>query len=167
MSKLVSRLAGLGLCGTVLCCALVAPVSSGAGEASGFDPASIDQCLEGSSDCASAGMTECLEYTTQHYKGDEPDFPQKNCLDAAHQAWEAKLTDVYEALLAAEAKHGIKPSEMLRQAEHGWIKFRDNLCTYETESALARNESGEIAKLTCLRDEAARHWLLLNARLTQ
>ena len=167
MSKPVSRLAGLGLCGTVLCCALVAPVSSGAGEASGFDPASIDQCLEDSSDCASAGMTECLEYMTQHYNGDEPDFPQKNCLDAAHQVWESKLTEVYQTLLDAEAEHGIKPSEMLRQTEHSWIAFRDDLCAYEAEAATARDASAEIARLTCLRDEAARHWLLLNSRLTQ
>ena len=110
-------------------------------------------------------MAECREYTMQRYKGDEPDFPETNCLDAAHQAWEAKLTQTYQDLLSAEAEFGIKPSEMLRQTEHSWIAFRDDLCAYETEAALAHDESAEIAKLTCLRDEAARQWLLLNSRL--
>lgn len=135
-----------------------------AGDASGFDPQAIDQCLADGGDCADTGMQACRDYAKEKYTGDDPDFVEKNCLDAAHQAWEAKLAETYEALLALEAEAGIKPEETLRQTEHSWISFRDDLCHYEKTAATARDENGEIAELTCQRDEAARHWQLLNDR---
>lgn len=140
-----------------------------AGDASGLDPAAIDHCLasEEGGDCADAGMQACREYAKTKYTGDDPDFVEKNCLDASHQAWEAKLSDIYQALLDAEAGAGIKPQEMLRQTEHAWIGFRDSLCNYAMEAAKAREASGDLARLKCQRDEAARHWTLLNARLEE
>lgn len=137
-----------------------------AGDASGFDPAAIDQCIaEDQGVCTKAGMQACIDYAQEKYTGDDPDFAEKNCLDASHQVWEAKLTDAYDTLLELEGKAGIKPQEMLRQTETAWIGFRDNLCNYAMEAASAREGSGEIAKLKCQRDEAARHWDLLATRL--
>lgn len=138
-----------------------------AGDASGLDPAAIDQCIEAGEggNCVDAGMQACRDYAKTKYTGDDPDFVEKNCLDASHQAWEAKLSETYQALLDKEAGAGIKPQEMLRQAEHAWIGFRDSLCDYRAEAAAAREASGELARLECQRDEAARHWALLNARL--
>ncbi|RNF34298.1 DUF1311 domain-containing protein [Paracoccus methylarcula] len=140
-----------------------------AGDASGLDPAAIGQCLasDEGGDCADAGMQACREYAETKYTGDEPDFVEKNCLDASHQAWEAKLTETYQALLDAEAGAGIEPQEILRQTEHAWIGFRDSLCEYRAEAATAREANGELARLECQRDEAARHWALLNARLEE
>ncbi|SIS79505.1 lysozyme inhibitor LprI family protein [Paracoccus saliphilus] len=138
-----------------------------AGDASGLDPAAIDQCIEAGEggDCADAGMQACREYAETKYTGDDPDFVEKNCLDASHQAWEAKLSDIYQALLDKEGDAGIKPQEMLRQTEHAWIGFRDSLCNYAMEAAKAREAGGDLARLKCQRDEAARHWALLNTRL--
>ena len=145
---------------------LWAPLPSIAGDASGLDPQAIDQCLaDGGGDCTDAGMEACRGYAKEKYSGDDPDFIEKNCLDASHQAWEAKLGEAYEALLAQEAEAGITPEETLRQAEHSWITFRDDLCHYEETAASARDLSGGVALLECQRDEAARHWALLNARL--
>lgn len=148
----------------VLGCLLVMAGPSLAGDASGFDPKTIDQCIAENGDCAEVGMQACRDYAKQKYTGDDPDFVEKNCLDASHQAWEAKLGEVYKTLLALEAEAGIKPEETLRQTEYSWISFRDDLCHYEKTSATARDENGEIAELTCQRDEAARHWQLLHDR---
>lgn len=142
-----------------------------AGDASGFDPAAISQCLADASsqgaqaDCTEAGMAACLDHARDRYTGDDPDFPQWNCLDAAHQAWEAELTATYRRLLEQEGQAGIKPQEMLRQAEHSWIAFRDELCNWTGEAAQARGESRDLAALRCRRDEAARHHALLASRL--
>lgn len=135
-----------------------------AGDASGFDPQTIDQCIADEGDCADVGMQACRDYAKEKYTGDDADFVEKNCLDASHQAWESKLTETYEALLELEAEVGIKPTETLRQTELSWIKFRDDLCHYEETTAKARDENAEIAELTCQRDEAARHWQLLQER---
>lgn len=129
-----------------------------AGDASGFDPAAIDQCLEGAvtqgarADCADAGMEACLTYTRGKYTGDDPDFPMANCLDASHQAWEAQLTTLYEAALAASGT-----PEGLREMERSWIAFRKALCA----SAGVGKEGGDLAHARCLRNETARQAALL------
>lgn len=139
-----------------------------AGDASGFDPATIDQCVtSGEGDCTDAGMQACRDYASKKYTGDDPDFVEKNCLDAAHQAWEARLEETYQALIAQEGEAGDDSQEMLRKTEHAWIAFRDSLCDYAKASAQTRDDSGEVALLECQRDEAARHWTLLNARLVE
>ncbi|MEF9603918.1 DUF1311 domain-containing protein [Paracoccus sp. PXZ] len=127
-----------------------------AGDASGFDPAAIDQCLakaetQGArADCSGAGMDACLDYARQKYTGDDPDFPMANCLDASHQAWEAKLTAVYEAALEES-----DPQEPLRRMERSWIGFRDALCDRSGETG------GAPARDRCIRDETARQVALL------
>ena len=139
-----------------------------AGDASGFDPAMIDQCIaSGESDCTDAGMQACRDYASQKYTGDEPDFVEKNCLDAAHQAWEAQLEETYQALIEQEGDAKGDSQEKLRKTEHAWIGFRDSLCDYAKTAAQLRDASGEVALLECQRDEAARHWALLNARLEE
>ncbi|SIQ06862.1 Protein of unknown function [Paracoccus thiocyanatus] len=127
-----------------------------AGDASGFDPAAIDRCLDAAqtqgarADCAGAGMPPCLDYARQKYTGDDPDFPMANCLDASHQAWEAKLTAVYAAALAGAAQQ-----EPLRRMERAWIAFRQALCD-------RAGQAGEdLARARCLRDETARQAALL------
>lgn len=152
-SKVMLTVVLLGLGGAAL-----------AGDASGFDPQVINQCVEDGGNCADAGIQACRDYAKEKYTGDDADFIEKNCLDASHQAWESKLSETYQALLASEAGAGIKPEETLRQTEHSWISFRDDLCHYEKVSAKARDENAEIAELTCQRDEAARHWQLLQER---
>lgn len=142
----------------------MSPLPALAGDASGLDPQAIDQCLADGSDCADAGMEACREYAKEKYTGDDPDFVEKNCLDASHQAWEAKLGETYEALLALESEAGIKPEETLRQAEYSWISFRDDLCHYEKTTADARDQNGDVAELKCKRDEAASHWTRLHTR---
>ncbi|KGJ06057.1 DUF1311 domain-containing protein [Paracoccus versutus] len=123
-----------------------------AGDASGFDPAAIDQCLDAAetqgarADCAGTGMDACLDYARQKYTGDDPDFPMANCLDASHQAWEAKLTAVYQAALEAA-----DPPEPLRRMERSWIAFREALC----------EGAGDLARARCIRDETARQVALL------
>lgn len=139
-----------------------------AGDASGFDPAMIDQCIaSGESDCTDAGMQACRDYASKKYTGDEPDFVEKNCLDAAHQAWEAQLEETYQALIKQEGEAAGDTQEMLKKTEYAWIGFRDNLCNYARTAAQARDASGDVALLECQRDEAARHWALLNARLEE
>lgn len=134
-----------------------------AGDASGFDPAAIDQCLAEAStpgaraDCAGTGMQACLDYAQEKYTGDDPDFPQANCLDASHQAWEAKLTSVYETALKAQA--GSEAQEALRQTERSWIDFRDALCRHA--GAAAGEGKAELARARCIRDETARQAALL------
>lgn len=156
----------------VLIAALLAP-GAWAGDASGFDPVAIDRCVDAAAtqgaagDCASAGIEACLSYAAAHYKGDDADFPQANCIDASHQAWEARLSSVYRALMAAERPFGIKPSEMLRQAEYGWIAFRDDVCNQRMEAVNARGGNGDLARAVCMRDETARHWARLNAILQE
>lgn len=153
-----------------LAAGLAAPAAM-AGDASGFDPAAISQCLAeapsqgAQADCTEAGMAACLDYARDRYRGDDPDFPEWNCLDAAHQAWEAELTATYRRLLEQEAEAGAGRQDMLRRAEHSWIAFRDDLCNLTHEAAAARGESGELAALRCRRDEAARHRALLDGRL--
>ncbi|MTH65135.1 lysozyme inhibitor LprI family protein [Paracoccus shanxieyensis] len=130
---------------------LIAPPAF-AGDSSGFDPAAIDQCLEAAqtqgarADCADAGMQACLDYATARYTGDDADFPMANCLDAAHQAWEAKLTATYADAVAQ------LPAQPLRAAERDWIAFRAALCAVPT---------GDLAKARCIRDETARQTALL------
>lgn len=149
----------------LLAAGLAAPAP--AGDASGFDPASIDQCLAAAptqgarADCAGIGMEACLAYAKGKYSGDDPDFPMANCLDASHQAWEAKLTATYDAALAAEGRKSIKPQEMLRQAERSWLQFREDLCNQAR--AAAPEGQGELAAARCLRDETARQTALLLA----
>lgn len=144
-----------------------------AGDASGFDPAAIEQCLgdarsQGAAgDCADAGMQACVDYTAAHYTGDDPGFVQSNCIDASHQAWEAKLTDIYQRLMALEEPYGIKPAEMLRQSEYSWITFREDFCNQRLEATSARQRNGDLAKAACMRDETARHWARLDAALKQ
>ena len=134
-----------------------------AGDASGFDPAAIDQCLDAAetqgarADCAGTGMDACLDYARQKYTGDDPDFPMANCLDASHQAWEAKLTSVYETALKAQA--GSEAQEALRQTERSWIDFRDALCRHA--GAAAGEGKAELARARCIRDETARQAALL------
>ncbi|WP_062560563.1 lysozyme inhibitor LprI family protein [Paracoccus aminovorans] len=146
----------------LLAAGLAAPAL--AGDASGFDPASIDQCLAAAptqgarADCAGIGMEACLAYAKGKYSGDDPDFPMANCLDASHQAWEAKLTATYDAALTAE---GTKPQEMLRRAERSWLQFREDLCNQAR--AAAPEGQGELAAARCLRDETARQTALLLA----
>jgi len=132
---------------------LVLAVPAHAGDASGFDPATIDTCLQGAetqgarADCAGTGMEACLGYAQQKYTGDDPDFPMLNCLDASHQAWEAKLTGIYTETLKR------RPEAPLRAAERSWISFRDALC--------ALSEGDKVAKARCIRDETARQAALL------
>lgn len=165
----------------LLACAAVlaaqAPVlaPARAGDASGFDPATITQCLAAATtqgaraDCAPAGMTACLAYAGGKYSGTDPDFPMANCLDAAHQAWEATLTQTYDAALAAQGARGIKPQEMLRQTERSWIAFREDLCNQARDAAAgqmndaAETSAGDLAHTRCLRDETARQVALLLA----
>ncbi len=129
-----------------------------AGDASGFDPVVIDQCLAAAetqgarADCAAAGMDACLDYARQKYTGDDPDFPMANCLDASHQAWEAKLTVVYQAAL-----EGGEAQETLRRVERSWIDFREILCER------AREMGGDLAHGRCIRDETARQAALLTS----
>ena len=148
--------------------ALIAALTAAAplaGDASGFDPAGIDQCLAAAptqgarADCAGIGMDACLAYAKRKYTGDDADFPMANCLDASHQAWEAKLGSTYDALLATQGKKGIKPQEMLRQAERSWIQFREDLCHQMQDSA--GETSGALAQARCIRDETARQVALL------
>ncbi|SMO57003.1 lysozyme inhibitor LprI family protein [Paracoccus laeviglucosivorans] len=123
-----------------------------AGDSSGFDPAAIDQCLGAAetqgakADCADTGMQACLDYASAKYKGDDPDFPMSNCLDASHQAWEAKLTATYQDALNR------LPAEPLRKAERDWITYRDALCALS---------DGDLAQARCVRDETARQTALL------
>lgn len=138
-----------------------------AGDASGFDPAAIDRCLQGAAsqgaraDCAATGMEACLTHAQGHYSGNDPDFPMAHCLDASHQAWEAKLTATYDARLQDQSSRGVKPAEMLRQTERSWITFRDDLCNHALESA--GEGKGALAKARCIRDETARQVALLLA----
>ncbi|MDT1061644.1 lysozyme inhibitor LprI family protein [Paracoccus sp. CPCC 101403] len=136
-----------------------------AGDASGFDPLAIDQCLKDATtqgaraDCAGTGMEACLTYAKGKYSGDDPDFPLANCLDASHQAWEAKLTATYDAALQDQSAKGIKPAEMLRQAERSWIAFRDDLCNQARDAA--GEDKAKLAGARCIRDETARQVALL------
>lgn len=151
----------------VLAGALLAAGPALAGDSSGFDPASIGQCLAQATtqgaraDCADAGMQACLDYAGRKYSGDDADFPMANCLDASHQAWEAKLTQVYDAALAALGEPGIKPQEMLRQTERSWIGFRDDLCNQARDAAA--EGKGDLAQARCIRNETARQVALLMA----
>lgn len=148
--------------------ALLAVLAAGpvlAGDASGFDPAAIDQCLAAAptqgarADCAGIGMDACLSYAKEKYTGDDADFPMANCLDASHQAWEAKLGSTYETVMKAEAAKGIKPEEMLRQAERSWLQFREDLCNQARDAAA--EGKGDLAAARCIRDETARQAALL------
>ena len=147
-----------------LVCALAAGPAL-AGDASGFDPASIDQCLAAAptqgarADCAGIGMDACLAYAKGKYTGDDADFPMANCLDASHQAWEAKLGSTYETVMKAEGQKGIKPEEMLRQTELSWLQFRENLCNQARDAAA--EGKGDLAAARCMRDETARQNALL------
>ncbi|MDF3855535.1 lysozyme inhibitor LprI family protein [Paracoccus sp. P2] len=153
------------LAGCALALLLAAPCL--AGDASGFDPAAIDRCLADAStqgtraDCAATGMEACLDYARGKYTGDDPDFPMANCLDASHQAWEAKLTGVYEAALKAQGKKDNGAQEMLRQAERSWLQFREDLCNQVRDAAA--EGKGDLARARCIRDETARQVALLMA----
>lgn len=154
----------LGLMAAFLAAPLFVPTAH-AGDSSGFDPASIDQCLAAAdsqgarADCAGTGMDACIAYATSKYTGGDTTFPQSNCIDASHQAWEAKLTQTYDELLTAQGAKGIKPQEMLRQTERSWIQFRDDLCHQMQESA--GEAAGALANARCIRDETARQVALL------
>lgn len=136
-----------------------------AGDASGFDPAAIDQCLAAAptqgarADCAGIGMDACVSYAKDKYTGDDPNFPTANCLDASHQAWEARLGSTYETVMKAEGQKGVKPQEMLRQAEYSWLKFREDLCNQARDAA--PEGQGDLAAARCMRDETARQNALL------
>ncbi|MFC3571000.1 lysozyme inhibitor LprI family protein [Paracoccus simplex] len=153
------------LAGCALALLLAAPCF--AGDASGFDPAVIDRCLakaptQGArADCAGTGMEACLDYARGKYTGDDPDFPMANCLDASHQAWEAKLTGVYEAALEAQGERAAKPPEALRQVERNWLQFREALCNQARDAAA--EGKGDLARARCIRDETARQVALLMA----
>lgn len=136
-----------------------------AGDSSGFDPAAIDQCLSAAptqgakADCAGIGMDACLSYAKGKYSGDDVNFPLANCLDASHQAWEAKLGTTYDTVMKAEGEKGIKPQEMLRQAERSWLQFREDLCNQAHDAA--PEGKGDLAAARCIRDETARQTALL------
>ncbi|WP_199259589.1 lysozyme inhibitor LprI family protein [Paracoccus binzhouensis] len=144
------------LAGCALALLLAAPCL--AGDASGFDHAAIDRCLADAStqgaraDCAGTGMESCLDYARGKYGGNDPDFPLANCLDASHQAWEAKLTGVYQAALEDSDQ-----PEPLRRVERSWIAFREALCDRAGETG------GDLARARCMRDETARQAALLMA----
>jgi len=147
-------LAGLALAALLAGPGLVHPGL--AGDASGFDPAAIDRCLaraetQGArADCAGTGMQSCLDYARRQYTGEDAGFPMANCLDASHQAWEAKLTSLYRAMLDRS-----DPQEPLRRMERSWIAFRQALCDRAGE------RGDETARALCLRDETARQAALL------
>ncbi|MDO5631432.1 MAG: lysozyme inhibitor LprI family protein [Paracoccus sp. (in: a-proteobacteria)] len=131
-----------------------------AGDSSGFDPAAIDQCLADSpgATCATAGMQFCLDYVQKEHPDVASAERELGCLDASHQAWEARLTQIYDALLDRAAENSPETQAAVREMERAWIAFRDARC------AMAARLSGDTAaEPSCLRDEVARHAALLQA----
>lgn len=144
----------------------LAPVSVAGGDASGFDPGVIDQCLasadsEGErADCAGAGQESCLAFVAARH----PDLAvvdrQLGCLDAEQQAWDAKLQSTYDALKSTEAERGDERAAALIAMERAWIAFRDSRCAYDKVTN-GHGTGGILAEPTCRVRETARQTALL------
>lgn len=142
---------------------ILAPLAPAiAGDSSGFDPAAIDQCLADTPDavCAEAGMQFCLEYVEKEHPDVDAVDRQLGCLDASHQAWDARLTGSYDALVAHAAAKGAEAETAVREMERNWITFRDARCAMDAQ-LFGGGTGGATEQPRCLRDETARHAGLL------
>lgn len=139
-----------------------------AGDASGFDPQVIRKCLAAAQtdgqrlDCAGQGQESCLAYTQKTHPDADPIDRQLNCLDAEAQAWDARLTQVYDALKDTQVSRGSERAEALVGMEREWIAFRDARCGYD-KLTNGRGTGGILAQPRCLLHETARQVILLMA----
>ena len=144
------------------------PAATWAGDASGFDPQGIRQCLASAEtdgqrlDCAEQGQASCLAIVGTKHPEAEPVDRQLNCLDAEAQAWDAELAQVYEALKAIERSRGPGRADALLRIERDWIAFRDARCAYD-KATNGHGTGGILAEPRCLLNETARQVILLGA----
>lgn len=151
--------------GRVLSLVLVmaaAPLAQ-AGDASGFDPAAIDQCLADTPDasCAGAGIEACHAQVAENHPDVAPVDRELGCLDASRQAWDARLGRVYDQVVGLAAAQDAETEQALRQMERDWIAFRDARCAFD-RLAFGGGTGGALEQPRCLRDEIARHSALLS-----
>ncbi|WP_333684302.1 lysozyme inhibitor LprI family protein [Pontibaca methylaminivorans] len=142
------------------------PVSVAGGDASGLDPAMIDQCLASASsegersDCAGAGQESCLAFVAARHPDLSVIDRQLGCLDAEQQAWDTKLQSTYDALKSTEAERGNERAAALIAMERAWIAFRDSRCAYDKVTN-GHGTGGILAEPTCRLRETARQTALL------
>lgn len=158
---------GFSALGAALFFAMTAlPTGSEAGDASGYDPQVLEQCLADAEtdgarlDCAGAGQQACLDYVAAEHPDVHPVDRQLNCLDAEWQAWEARLGETYEALKRTEQERGADRADALTAMERDWIAFRDARCAYD-KITNGGGTGGAVAEPTCRLNETARQVILL------
>lgn len=150
----------------VLLAMLAAPLPLAAGDASGLDPAIIEECLIAAAtdgqrlDCAGSGVKACLDYAATEHPDVHPIDRELNCTDAEWQVWDEKLGQTYDALKAVETERGAERADALVQMERDWITFRDARCVYD-KITNGRGTGGALAEPACKLNETARQVILL------
>jgi uncharacterized protein YecT (DUF1311 family) len=138
-----------------------------------FDPTPAEACFAagGAGDCIGQAATVCSEqpggYTT---------VGLGFCLGAERDWWDARLNEVYAALMAREKKIDAEMEEIgatvpriapsLRDMQRAWIAFRDASCAYEY-SKWGGGSGGGPAHAACAMRLTAEQTVALKSRLDE
>lgn len=145
---------------------LLLPVQALAGDPSGLDEAEMDRCVAGAAtegaiaDCAGTGVAACRTFWEGREAGRDAYTILEACTDAERQFWEARLTAVYDGLIADTQARRPEEVEAVRAMERSWIAFRDARCAAE-RGLFGHGTGGAIAVPECQMKETARQVGLL------
>ena len=136
-----------------------------------FDPQSTEECLatDGGPACIGIAAQACMEQP-----GASTTVGMGFCIGSERDWWDARLNDVYRALMAVEKTRDAEMAEIgssapkaapaLKNMQRAWITFRDAACEYEY-TQWGGGTGGGPAHAHCAMTLTATQTLALEARL--